>query len=221
MKTRVYVETSVLSYLTARPSRDLLIAAHQQVTHEWWAVAHERFAVCTADLVAQEARKGDPEAAAQRLELIKGVLLLDLTEDVRTLADLYQRRTELPSDARVDLMHVALPVVHAIDYLVTWNCAHIANEKVIRRIAEVNREEDRFMPLIVTPEAFLQIMRRRNPMARDPIVEEVHQIRRQMLAECRGDFDKLFDRLMAAQTRRKGRLLPKPLRRKRRAVEAK
>jgi predicted nucleic acid-binding protein len=158
MKTRVYVETSVLSYLAARPSRDLLTAAHQQVTHEWWGLARKRFALCASELVAAEAHKGDPEAAARRLEFIKGVPLLDLNEDVRSLAGDYQKRSGLSPDARVDLMHVALAVVHAIDYLVTWNCAHIANDHVIRRIADVNREQGRFMPVIVTPEVFLQIM---------------------------------------------------------------
>ncbi|MBM4039924.1 MAG: type II toxin-antitoxin system VapC family toxin [Planctomycetes bacterium] len=168
MKTRVYVETSVLSYLAARPSRDLLIAAHQQVTHEWWGVARERFALCASDLVVQEARKGDPEAAARRLAYIRGVPLLDLTEDVRRLAGAYQKRTGLSADARVDLMHVALAVVHAIDYLVTWNCAHIANEQVTRRIADVNREQGLFMPLIVTPEVFLQIMPGGTPWPETP-----------------------------------------------------
>jgi len=165
---RVYVETSVLSYLAARPSRDLLIAAHQQVTHEWWAVAPKQFRLCASELVIEEVRKGDPEAAERRLGFIKGVPLLDLTDVVRTLAGVYQGRVGLSSDARVDLLHVALAVVHRIDYLVTWNCGHIANAQVIRRIADVNREENLFMPLIVTPEEFLHIMPGGTPWPETP-----------------------------------------------------
>jgi len=157
MKPSVYVETSVLSYLAARPSRDLLVAAHQQVTHEWWSLARDRFALCVSEVVLDEAREGDPEAAARRLEFVGELPVLDFTGEVRPLAFAYQSRVSLPAEARVDLTHVALAVVHEIDYLVTWNCRHIANAQVIRRITEVNRELDRFMPLIVTPEGFMDI----------------------------------------------------------------
>ena len=142
----------------ARPSRDLLIAAHQQVTHEWWQVVPLRFELWVSEFVLEEIRKGDPEAAAQRLALVEGLPILRLTEEARALIQIYLRRSGLHPDARVDLAHIALTVVHEIDCLVTWNCAHIANPQVVRRLAEVNREMDLFMPLILTPEAFLELL---------------------------------------------------------------
>jgi len=163
MKPSVYVETSVLSYLAARPSRDLLIAAHQQVTHEWWGLARKQFALCVSEVVLDEASEGDPEAAARRLELVGELPVLDFTDEVRPLAFAYQRRVGLPDEARVDLTHVALAVVHETDYLVTWNCRHIANAQLIRRLNEVNQQLDRFMPLIVTPEGFMDIVSGEKP----------------------------------------------------------
>jgi hypothetical protein len=158
MKPGVYVESSVPSYLAAHPSRDRLLAAHQQATHEWWGIACARFKLWVSELVLQEIRRGDPDAAARRVAYVAKIPVLELTDDVRALAGSYQIRFGMPYEARVDLTHVAIAVLREIDYLVTWNCAHIANPAVIRKLAEDNREHGRFTPLILTPEAFLNLL---------------------------------------------------------------
>jgi hypothetical protein len=134
----VYLETTIPSYLTARPSRDLIIAAHQQITHEWWRNAGDRFDLYISEAVLAEIRAGDPDAAACRLAIVDGLPLLALNEDVRTLVHAYDQRLRLGEHARAGLPHLAFAVAYAMDYLVTWNCAHLANGEVIRRLREVN-----------------------------------------------------------------------------------
>jgi hypothetical protein len=152
----VYLETTIPSYLAARPSRDLIIAAHQQITHEWWREARHHFDLYISEAVLLEIRAGDPDAAARRLAIVDELPILALTEDVRALVHTYDRRLGLGERARADLPHVAFAVAYAIDYLVTWNCAHLANGEVIRRLREVNVELQRATPIIVTPEELLE-----------------------------------------------------------------
>lgn len=157
MKTRVYVETSVLSYLAARPSRDLLTAAHQEVTHEWWAVARQGCDLFISEAVLVETRGGDPEAAQRREGYARGLTVLPVAQEVADLAELYLAELRMPIERLADLTHVAFAVVHELDYLVTWNCAHIANDRVVRKLVEINGRLERFTPLIVTPEVFLEL----------------------------------------------------------------
>ena len=163
MKTHVYVETSVLSYLAARPSRDLVIAAHQQVTHEWWSVARGRFALCVSEAVLDEIRMGDPDAAARREAYASDLPVLRLSEEVSDLAELYRVEMRMPYDRLADLTHVAFAVIHEFNWLVTWNCAHIANDQIVRRLVEVNGPLERLTPLIVTPEEFLELWEGERP----------------------------------------------------------
>jgi hypothetical protein len=152
----VYLETTIPSYLAAYPSRDLVIAAHQQITHEWWRDAPKRFDLYISEAVLDEIRTGDPDAAARRLAVVDGLPVLELNDDVRALALTYDQKLGLVGRARADLPHFAFAVAYAMDYLVTWNCAHIANGEVVRRLREANAELNRFTPLIVTPEEILE-----------------------------------------------------------------
>jgi hypothetical protein len=152
----VYLETTIPSYLAARPSRDLIMAAHQQITHEWWREAGGRFDVYISEAVLAEIRAGDPDAAARRLGIVDGLPILALNEDVRTLVRAYDQRLRLGERARADLPHLAFAVAYAMDYLVTWNCAHLANGEVIHRLREVNVGLQRSTPIIVTPEELLE-----------------------------------------------------------------
>jgi hypothetical protein len=152
----VYLETTIPSYLVAYPSRDLIIAAHQQITHEWWREARQRFEMYISEAVLAEIRAGDPDAAARRLAIVDSLPILALNEDVRALVHAYDQRLRLGARARADLPHVAFAVAYAMDYLVTWNCAHLANGEVIRRLREVNVELQRPIPIIVTPEELLE-----------------------------------------------------------------
>jgi hypothetical protein len=148
----VYLETTIPSYLASRPSRDLVVAAHQQITHEWWAEARNRFDLFLSEAVLEEIRAGDSEVAAKRMEVVQDLPVLGLTDEVRELVRVYSRRLGLSPQAAADVVHIAFAVSYELDYLVTWNCKHIANGQVIQRLTKVNSELGRHTPLILTPE---------------------------------------------------------------------
>ena len=151
MRPRVYVETSVLSYLTALPSRDLVRAAHQQITVEWWAT-REGFDLFISQAVLNEVAKGDPAAAARRLAVTDGLEVLSATPDAERLAMALLEAAALPSKAAIDAVHVALAAVHGMNVLLTWNCTHIANALMRPHIERVCRENGVAPPIICTPE---------------------------------------------------------------------
>jgi len=152
----VYLETSVPSYLVARSSRDLIVAAHQQITQEWWATAFERFDMYVSDAVIDEMGAGDVDYSARRLGLVSELGVLAFTTDVENLIHSYHERLGLVGSATADLPHFAYAVAYEMDYLVTWNCKHIANGQVIRRLNQINSEIQRHTPVIVTPEELLE-----------------------------------------------------------------
>ena len=151
----VYLETTIPSYLVARPSRDLVIAAHQQITHDWWTTARDRFELYVSEAVLDEIRAGDPGYAAKRLEIVAGLGVLVLSEEVESLIRVYRERLLPVGSARGDLPHFAYAVAYKMDFLVTWNCAHLANGQVIRRLLLVNNEIGQDTPVILTPEELL------------------------------------------------------------------
>ena len=151
-----YLETTIPNYLAARSSRNLIIAAHQQISHKWWRNARDRFDLYISEAVLAEIRAGDPDAAARRLAIVEGLPLLALNEDVRTLVHAYSQRLRLGEHARADLPHLAFAGNYTVDYLVTWNCAHLANGELIRRLKAVNVGLQRATPIIVTPEELLE-----------------------------------------------------------------
>jgi len=153
---KVYIETTIPSYLAAKASRDLVIAAHQQITQDWWQTAHDRFELYISEAVLAEVRAGDPEAVERRLQIIESLPVLALNEDVRVLTRFYDRALGLSGKARADIPHLAYAVSYRMDYLVTWNCSHIANGEMIRRLLKANAELQRATPLIVTPEEVLE-----------------------------------------------------------------
>ena len=127
MKKSVYLETSIPSYLTARPSRDVRAAAWQQITSQWWDEAQADYDLFTSELVTVEASAGNPEAAARRLEALRGIAELPIDEEVQELADQLISKGSIPFGAEADALHVAVAAVHRIDYLLTWNFRHIDN----------------------------------------------------------------------------------------------
>ncbi len=152
----IYLETTIPSYLVARPSQDLIIAAHQQITHDWWRDAREHFEVYISEAVLTEIRVGDPDVATRRLAIVEGLPIVEINDEVRNLVHIYDRRLGFTGRARADLPHIAFAVAYAMDYLVTWNCAHIANGLVIRRLVDINSELHCHTPIIVTPEELLE-----------------------------------------------------------------
>lgn len=139
MKPVVYIETSVVSYLVARPSRDVVVAAYQEVTREWWRSAPERFHLVVSALVVSEARAGDTDAARARLEALEGLVLLDATVQAEALTELLLGSGAVPPTAAEDAAHVAIAAANGVDYLVTWNFRHIANAAMRSRIERVCR----------------------------------------------------------------------------------
>ena len=156
MKPTVYIETSVISYLTGKPSRDLIVAAHQQVTREWWEKALPGFDAFVSPVVLDEITKGDAEAVRERLEKASSFPLLEVVPDTRNLADAYFSELGIPGKARADSYHLAVATWHGMDYLVSWNCAHIVNGRVKRVIEETNARRGLRTPIICTPEELME-----------------------------------------------------------------
>ena len=154
MKT-VYVETSILSYLTARPSRDLLAAAHQQITRDWWDGQRARFEVFISPLVEEEALRGDPAAAQRRDEAQRGLAALEIVEDAYDLAAALISEGALPPSAEDDAAHIAVAAVHSIDYLLTWNCRHLDNAETKPIVRSICATRGYTCPEICTPEELM------------------------------------------------------------------
>lgn len=153
---KIYLETTVISYLTARPSRNLRVVAHQEITADWWTRRRMRFELYVSRLVIDEASAGDAEAAARRLATLKGIPRLELTEPVSILAARLVAEAAIPREAIEDALHVAVATAHGMDYLLTWNCRHIANAAMRNRIADVCAGSGFEAPVICTPEELLE-----------------------------------------------------------------
>jgi hypothetical protein len=155
MKSRVYLETTIVSYLTALPSPRLVQAAHQQITHEWW-IRRNRFEIYVSQAVIREAARGHAEAADRRLAALEGVPLLAIGADVLRLAERLLQARLVPAKAEVDAVHIAVAAIHGMDYLLTWNCSHIANAATRGKIEQTFRDLGLHPPLICTPEELLE-----------------------------------------------------------------
>ncbi len=152
---RLYLETTIPSCLTARRSGNAVIAGHQETTREWWATCHERFELHVSQFVLDEAGAGDPEAARLRLEVLRGLPELPATQAALALAGALLAEGAVPEKARTDAAHIAVAAVHGMDFLVTWNCRHIANAEMEPRIREVCLRHGWRCPEICTPEQLL------------------------------------------------------------------
>ena len=155
MKPSVYLETTIPSYLTAWRSPELVMAARQQVTREWWDARRDEFELFISQLVIDEASAGDQEAAVRRLAVLDGLPLLEPAEGTDELVEALIRALSLPPKAAADAAHIALTVVNGMDFLLTWNCTHIANA-VLRPVIEATCCACGYqMPVICTPEELL------------------------------------------------------------------
>lgn len=155
MKQTVYIETTVFSYLSAHPSRNLVAAAWQQVTSEWWESQRDRFELYISELVVAEAERGDPDAVERRLAQLQGIPELSVTEETIAFAEKLVVEGALPSNAADDAMHIAVAAVHCIDYLLTWNCRHIDNAEMKPLIRKVCADSGYMYPEICTPQELM------------------------------------------------------------------
>jgi hypothetical protein len=155
-KQSVYIETTVLSYLTARPNRDLIVAAHQQVTVEWWYDTLPKLEPFISPIVIEEASRGDETAARLRLEKIADMPVLEITDEVRELAEVYFEKIPISGKARGDAFHLAVTTFHGMDFLVSWNFSHILSARVRAVIQEINTIRGVSTPIICTPEELME-----------------------------------------------------------------
>jgi PIN domain-containing protein len=155
MRPTVYIETSIISYLVAHPSRDLITAAHQQITHTWWQEHRPEFLIFASQVVLDESAAGDPQMASKRMEILKDVPLLEITPEVAELAAALIMRLPLPPRAGADAAHIAVAAYHGMNFLLTWNCSHIANAVLRPRIEKVCKEQGYSAPVLCTPEELL------------------------------------------------------------------
>jgi len=156
MKPTVYIETTVISYRTAKPSRDLIIAAHQQITHDWWETALPQFDPFISPIVLEEISRGDAGAAKLRLDSVSSLQLLEVLPEVRDLADSYFSAIDIPEKARADSYHLAVAAWHGMDFLVSWNCTHIVSGRIKRIIEEINSANGIRTPIVCTPEELME-----------------------------------------------------------------
>jgi hypothetical protein len=147
----VYIETSILGYLTARPSRNIIVAANIEITREWWNTRRSEFQLYSSQAVIKEIAQGDTEIASQRLEILSNLSLLDLNQSALDLAEQFLARSNLPAKADVDAVHIAIATVNGMDYLLTWNCKHIANAQIQRKLAEISIDFGYELPILCTP----------------------------------------------------------------------
>jgi hypothetical protein len=154
-KPAVYLETSVVGYATSRPSRDLIVAGRQQITRDWFARRAEAYDLFVSQLVAGEASGGDEGAARERAGFLRGIARLGITDAAGELADKLVESGAVPQKAAEDALHIAVAAVHGVEYLLTWNCKHIANATMRQTIETVCREAGYEPPVICTPEELL------------------------------------------------------------------
>ena len=151
----VHLETIFISCLVARPSRDLLIAAHQQVTQSWWEHRQDLFENYVSQVVIDEASIGDPSEIQKRLAILENLKPLDVTHEAEELVVEIMAAGMLSSKAIRDAAHVAVAAVHEMDYLLTWNCKHLANAQIARTISLTCQQHGYRMPIFCTPEELM------------------------------------------------------------------
>jgi hypothetical protein len=152
MKSKVYVETSVIGYLTSWPSGDLIVAARQKITRDWWRDAPGRFELVVSEAVVREANVGDAKAIEDRMSAIRGLAILPPSQETKELVDVLLAQGAVPISEPEDAAHIAFAAVNGIEYLVSWNLKHIVNAAMRKKINSVCEAAGYVPPLICTPE---------------------------------------------------------------------
>ena len=153
---KLYLETTIPSYLTARRSPLARIAADQQTTQDWWDFRRQEYEMFVSEAVLDEAADGDSDFAAHRLGMLTGLPRLQTTPEADALVELLLRSDIIPAKAATDAVHLALSAAHRMDYLLTWNCKHIHNLKLERRIEAACEVFGFTCPIICTPAELME-----------------------------------------------------------------
>jgi hypothetical protein len=151
MKTRVYLETTIPSLLTAWPSRDVLIAGQQQATRDWWNERRQRYELYVSVLVMKEVQQGDAGAVADRVRALQDCRVLPFPIEAEVLTRALVASRLVPAKAEADAAHIAIAAVHGMDFLLTWNCRHIANAAIMEKLRAVCERKGFPAPVICTP----------------------------------------------------------------------
>jgi len=149
---RIYIESTIPSYVVARSARDLLQAARQQITKDWWDLKRAKHELFTSQVVLDEITSGEKAMAQQRLDVMAQIKLLDLTDEANTLTKDILASGLLPADADRDAAHIALATVHEMDILLSWNCRHIANAAIQARLRRLAEKSGFALPVLCTPD---------------------------------------------------------------------
>ncbi len=157
MKKRLYIETTVVSYFTAKPSRDIMVAGHQEATRELWPELSAKYESYISALVFEEARKGDPDQAQMRLQTIEPFPMLDIDDDARTLAEKIITGKGIPPEYPEDALHIAVAAVNGIEVVITWNFAHLNNPFTRKMVRQIIEGEGYGCPEICSPEELLEV----------------------------------------------------------------
>ena len=151
----IYIDSNIPSLFCARPSNDVITYAKQLITYKFWSYSALNFKRYVSDVVLLEVSKGDKDASDERLELIKGIPVLEVNEDIQKLADIYMKNLKIPYEAYYDALHIATSSHYRINYIVTWNLKHIMNADVIEKLIKFNEKHGIYIPKICTPEIFM------------------------------------------------------------------
>ncbi|MCL1469240.1 type II toxin-antitoxin system VapC family toxin [Argonema antarcticum] len=147
----VYIETSIIGYLTIRPNNNLILMANSEATREWWDTRRHQFDLYISEVVLDEVARGDVEIANRRLEILQDFPLLTVNESVQNLAAQFLAKSNLPPKAADDALHIAVATVYSLDYLLTWNCKHIANAQIQKKLLQISNDAGYELPTICTP----------------------------------------------------------------------
>jgi hypothetical protein len=155
MKPKIYIESSVVSYLIAKPTRDLVSAAHQQLTREWCDKSLKKFDVYVSTLILSEISRGDKDASVERNRVIANIPVLSVNMDALDLASQILAKSGLPKKAGDDATHIACATLSGMDFLLTWNCKHIANATIRKKVEMIISDAGFVCPVIATPEELM------------------------------------------------------------------
>ena len=153
----VYLETSFISYLTSQPSRDLVIAAHQQITSEWWNTQSHKFECVISQFVIDEISVGNAVEVRKRMDIVGNLDALEVTAKAEALAMHIVNSGIIPHKAMNDAAHIAVAAIHGIDYILTWNCKHLANAHILKKVRAVCQAQGYPTPDVCTPEELMEV----------------------------------------------------------------
>jgi predicted nucleic acid-binding protein len=151
MSETIYIETSIIGYLTARSSNNLILMANVETTRQWWDDRRSQFTLYISQVVLDEVARGDDKMASRRLEILRNFPLLEIDQAVQQLAAQFLSKSNLPPKASDDALHIAAATVYGLDYLLTWNCKHIANAQIQKKLLQISLDAGYELPTICTP----------------------------------------------------------------------